>query len=129
MKKVVYFIYGFLFFLHNQQSFGQIEKTYITPPSFSSGKPDQSKPDLPFGGEAAIQNGMASYIIPIEMPDGVNGFQPSLGVNYSSAVGNGLLGLGWSLSGISTVSRGGKNLTYDNEIASIRLDNQDVLLG
>ena len=41
--------------------------------------------------------GRFSYGIPIEVPQGRGGLQPSLGLNYSSAGGNGWCGVGWSL--------------------------------
>ena len=36
--------------------------------------------------------------MPIALPSGRNGFQPQLNLVYSTGIGNGPFGLGWSLS-------------------------------
>ena len=41
--------------------------------------------------------GAFTYSIPIEVPQGRAGMQPSLSLTYSSGAGNGWLGEGWSL--------------------------------
>ena len=57
--------------------------------------------------------GAAVYTIPIELPAGINGMQPSLAVTYNSQAGNGLLGWGWDLTGISAITRAGTTLYHD----------------
>src|SRR5262249_1331080 len=44
-----------------------------------------------------LQTGTANFSIPIALPPGRNGFQPSLNLVYSSGAGRGPLGVGWSL--------------------------------
>ncbi len=47
---------------------------------------------------SAIPNlGMGVYSIPIEVPEGRNGFQPQLALSYNSSGGNGYFGMGWSM--------------------------------
>jgi RHS repeat-associated protein len=48
--------------------------------------------------------GTGNLSIPIALPPGRNGFQPQLSLNYSTGHGQGLFGLGWSLS-IPNVAR------------------------
>jgi RHS repeat-associated protein len=60
-------------------------------------------------GEIAFQHsvsldGAAQISIPIWAPPGRQGIQPSLALNYSSRGGNGPIGVGWSLSGLSMVT-------------------------
>src|SRR4051794_37129618 len=42
--------------------------------------------------------GTASLSVPIAISPGRSGFGPQLSVSYDSAAGNGVFGLGWSLS-------------------------------
>jgi len=69
--------------------------------------------------------GSATYSIPIEVPPGINGLQPELSLNYDSQGGNGLLGVGWSLGGLSSITRCPKTIAQDGEIRGVKLDNQD----
>ena len=76
---------------------------------------DMSKQVVPFGGTFNVGSfGNASYTIPIEVPAGVNGMQPSLSITYDSQAGNGLVGYGCNLDGFSTITRAGKNPRYDD---------------
>ncbi len=48
--------------------------------------------------------GAATYSIPIQAPKGVAGLQPTLSLNYDSqSTADGLLGVGWSLGGLSSI--------------------------
>ena len=69
--------------------------------------------------------GAATYSIPLEVPPGINGMQPSLSLNYNSQSGNGLLGMGWSLGGLSSISRCAQNLAQDGKIHGVDFSNQD----
>ncbi|WP_312346246.1 SpvB/TcaC N-terminal domain-containing protein [Chryseobacterium binzhouense] len=52
----------------------------------------------------ATQSGDASINYPLILPAGVSGMQPSLSVNYSSDSGNGWMGEGWNIGGLSFIS-------------------------
>lgn len=58
--------------------------------------------------------GAAEYSIPIEMPKGVGGLEPSLSITYNSQTQNGIAGWGFNLSGLSAITRTPKNHYYDN---------------
>lgn len=50
-------------------------------------------------------SGQATYKIPVVTAPGTAGLVPNVSLNYSSGGGNGLLGLGWSLSAYGAISR------------------------
>jgi len=60
--------------------------------------------------------GAATYSIPLQMPPGTNGFQPSLSINYNSQSVYGMLGIGWNVSGLSKIERGSKNFYHDETV-------------
>lgn len=73
-------------------------------------------------------NGAKTYEIPINLPSGMNGFQPKLSLSYNSMHGDGFLGTGWSLSGIPIITRSTKNLYFNGTVKPIELTNEDVFL-
>ncbi len=46
--------------------------------------------------------------VPLAVPPGRLGMAPALSLDYASSIGNGLAGVGWALSGFSTITRGGR---------------------
>lgn len=58
--------------------------------------------------------GGATYSIPIDVPLGVGGMQPSLALAYNSLSENGMAGWGCNLSGISVITRAPKDIYHDN---------------
>ncbi|MDR2927833.1 MAG: FG-GAP-like repeat-containing protein, partial [Cytophagaceae bacterium] len=72
--------------------------------------------------------GAAVYQIPVAIPPGTAGVQPSLSIVYNSQTGNGLLGYGWNLAAISCIARCGKTFYHDGKTDAVRLDNTDNLM-
>ena len=77
-------------------------------------------------GEAGVNpSGASTYSIPINILPGSADMQPSLSINYSSNTGNGVLGLGFSISGLSTIQRCEENIVQDGAFGGVDLDNED----
>jgi hypothetical protein len=58
--------------------------------------------------------GSFQYSIPIDIPDGRRGMQPTLRLVYHSRAGNGIAGMGWSLIGLPVITRvnAGNGIAY-----------------
>src|SRR3954470_14697553 len=71
--------------------------------------------------------GEATYVMPLVAAPGRAGVEPSLSLTYDSAGGDGVLGVGFSLGGLSAISRCPSNLASDGEIRGVRYDAADKL--
>lgn len=70
-------------------------------------------------------NGAKTYEVPIKIFPGMNNFQPNLSLLYNSQSKGSVVGQGWSLTGLSMITRSGKNLYYDDKTEGIRMDLSD----
>lgn len=77
------------------------------------------------GSSAVTPTGEYTYTVPIAVPPGRAGMEPSLALSYSSRGGDGLAGVGWSLSGLSEIRRCGRSLATEGEVDGIDFDNTD----
>jgi RHS repeat-associated protein len=78
-------------------------------------------------GEAMAEGGAATYSIPITLPPGRKGMQPSLSLSYSSRTGAGTAGMGWSIGGLSSIHRCPRTPEQDGESRAVRGDASDRL--
>ncbi len=76
-------------------------------------------------GEFNASGGSANYSIPISIESGRGGMQPELSLNYSSDGGDGILGKGWSLGGLSAIRRCPRTIVHDGQVGSINFDAND----
>jgi len=77
------------------------------------------------GAASVAATGSARYSIPLGLPPGTNGLAPTLAITYDSRIGNGLLGVGFRLSGLSKIQRCGNTLAQDGKISAVALDWSD----
>ena len=69
--------------------------------------------------------GAATYSIPIEAPRGTGGVTPSVALAYSSSAGTGLLGQGWSISGVKGIIRCRQTLSSDKTANALTFTEED----
>ena len=77
------------------------------------------------GQFSVSETGAAVYTIPIQVPPGTAGMSPKLALVYNSQAGNGLLGMGWSLSGLSAITRCPRTLAQDGVRGGVNYDAND----
>ncbi|GAA4351825.1 SpvB/TcaC N-terminal domain-containing protein [Kangiella taiwanensis] len=98
------------------------DATYIPSTSLNS---DQTVGALE--GSGGVSGGAATYSIPIVIPPGRKGMQPSVSLNYSSRSGNGIAGVGWSVSAGSSIHRCGATAAQDGRTKAVTYGTEDKL--
>lgn len=71
------------------------------------------------------QNGLFNYEIPISVPPGTGGMTPQLSLSYTSTQGDGLLGSGFELGGLSVINRAPSNLHVDGKAGYVNFSVTD----
>ncbi len=71
------------------------------------------------------ESGASTYSLPIKIADGTAGVAPQVSLNYNSQGGNGMLGLGWSLSASGGISRCRQTLLVDGTALPLSWDESD----
>ncbi len=52
-----------------------------------------------------LNNGSGTFSVPIQLPAAATGFAPGFSLDYHTGQGNGIVGIGWKLSGPTMISR------------------------
>ena len=125
-KAIVPFIllmttFGWSFFNHFHQTTTTKTSTGISFPTLAA---SDSVGEIN-GSFFVDAHGTGNYQINIEVPPGINGVQPHLSLAYNSQKRNGVMGVGWSLSGLSTIRRVGRSIATDGVKGGVNLDSLD----
>ena len=75
---------------------------------------------------SVTQMGAVTYTVPIEVYPGINGMHPELALVYNSMAGNGYMGVGWNVAGLSSITRGNKSIYYDGKAEGVKMDTDDA---
>jgi Salmonella virulence plasmid 65kDa B protein/FG-GAP-like repeat/Insecticide toxin TcdB middle/N-terminal region len=94
----------------------------LTPTTAQAATPFTTNANFSVGSD-----GSANYSIPIQVPPGTAGMAPTLSLNYNSNGGNGILGMGWGLDGLSQISRCPKTIIQDGAVGGVNYDVNDKL--
>ncbi|MFG2349551.1 FG-GAP-like repeat-containing protein [Streptomyces phaeochromogenes] len=79
-------------------------------------------------GEFSVSHdGAAQYTVPLWVPAGRGVVAPQVSLSYNSRAGNGLLGVGWSLGGLSSISWCGRTISQDGYTDGGHFDGTDAL--
>lgn len=70
-------------------------------------------------------DGSAQYSIPVNVPAGIQGMQPSIALNYNSNTGNSIGGMGVDISGLSTISRCETTIYHNGFRDGVDFDDSD----
>lgn len=74
--------------------------------------------------------GTGNFSVPVALPPGRNGFQPELGLQYSTGSGNSPFGLGWNLSVPGVMRKTAKGVPrYDDERDTFILSGAEDLIA
>ena len=99
----------------------------------ASGSPAVGRLAAEFGVDPT---GAATYTVPVNVAAGRGGLRPTIGLRYSSHDGDGLAGMGFTVTGLSRIARCPLTIAVDGRVQGVRfaagdrycLDGQPLVL-
>jgi len=77
-------------------------------------------------GTASVSpDGEAGYSIPLALPPGTNGLTPAISLEYRHRGHGGLLGIGWSIGGLSQIARCPRTIAQDGNSSPVTQTSAD----
>ncbi|GAB3947531.1 hypothetical protein GCM10028805_19940 [Spirosoma harenae] len=76
------------------------------------------------GNFRVSESGALTYTIPIQVVPGASGTQPAISIGYNHQAGEGMMGIGWSIQGLSAISRVPRNRANDESVSRRSLGRQ-----
>ncbi|MBS4012371.1 MAG: VCBS repeat-containing protein [Bacteroidetes bacterium] len=122
---------GFRFSAESKNDFfiGELDPNIIIPPASGTiGGPEVDDIGVVgtlVGEHAVTPLGSANLSVPISLPSGINNMTPVLGFTYNSQARNSLLGMGWSLAGLSAISRSNSTIFHDGFTNNVNFNEWD----
>jgi len=106
---------------------------YLNEFNYPDGPPSANSSDPrgvgALGGSFVVSaSGGATYSVPILVPVGIGGMQPSLSITYNSQSGNGVVGFGAALSGIAAITRAPKSIYHDTMAKGLTYLGDDAFM-
>ena len=105
------------------------QQTLWSGPVITTAPQPQRTPSTPIGtlpsSFTVTDHGSARYTVPLDLPPAA--LTPAVTLEYDSQQGDGPLGMGWSLSGLSSLHRCPKTLADDDIVEPVRIDDADPL--
>ena len=80
----------------------------------------------PKGAFSVSPTGGGVYSVAIEAPTGLKEIQPNIAITYNSQSGQGIVGYGCNVSGISVITRAPKDIAHDQTAKGITFQNTDA---
>ncbi|MCE1169426.1 MAG: hypothetical protein LWX70_15175, partial [Sphingobacteriia bacterium] len=116
----------------NTSFWGHIDPYLVMPPTTGltggSNSGDHGVAKLFDGKFGVSPYGSATYNIPIDIPNGINGCQPQISLNYNSSGSVGIMGEGWTIGGISCIEQVPSTYSYDGYAQAIILNEMNPLV-
>lgn len=74
---------------------------------------------------SVLPSGAVDYTIPLALPIGTNGVMPRISLKYNSMASNGLVGRGWSITGMGSITRCAASIPIDGYAKGVAYDSSD----
>lgn len=74
----------------------------------------------------ALPSGAKGYTVPIKAYTVEGSLSPQLSLNYNSMQGNGIVGKGWAIGGLSVITRGNKTIYFDDMADGLKMNKSDA---
>ena len=88
-------------------------------------KPVQEVPGSIAMNHEVTAGGQLALTVPITVPPGTGDLVPNLALRYQSDGGHGVMGLGWSISGLASIERCGATVVHDEFTEGVNFDEDD----
>lgn len=79
------------------------------------------------GQGIVIPSGAFTYEVPLFTPEGTGGLAQQISLIYNNQSGDGVMGLGWSITGLSSIYRTPKTVYHDGITDGVKFVNSDAL--